>query len=104
MPEVMKSEAGEVEVTAGVVPPVDFITPQLTWRAIGTGMLLGGTLSICNVYTGLKIGWGLNMSITGILLAFGFWYALSRGTGGRVRMMNKPRTTSTRRRARRRGR
>lgn len=40
-------------------------------------MILGGTLSICNVYTGLKIGWGLNMSITGILLAFAFWKILS---------------------------
>lgn len=75
--------------TAEGVPPVDFDSPQLTWKAIGTGMVLGGTLSICNVYIGLKIGWGLNMSITGILLAYVLWRVISQASGGRVRMMNK---------------
>ncbi len=70
-------------------PPVDFVTPQLTFRALATGMILGGTLSICNVYTGLKIGWGLNMSITGILLAFVLWRAISKAAMGRVSMMNR---------------
>jgi OPT family oligopeptide transporter len=70
-------------------PPVDFVTRQLTFRALGTGMILGGVLSICNVYTGLKIGWGLNMSITGILLAYVIWRAISRASAGRVSMMNR---------------
>jgi uncharacterized oligopeptide transporter (OPT) family protein len=74
---------------APVAPPVDFVTPQLTLRALGTGVILGGVLSICNVYTGLKIGWGLNMSITGILLAYVMWLAISRASAGRVRMMNR---------------
>ena len=52
-------------------------------------MILGGLLSICNIYTGLKIGWGLNMSITGILLAFAFWSVVSKLTAGRVRNINK---------------
>lgn len=69
--------------------PVDFVTPQLTWKSAGTGMILGGLLSICNIYTGLKIGWGLNMSITGILLAFAFWSVVSKLTAGRVRNINK---------------
>ena len=69
--------------------PVDFVTPQLTLKSIGTGMVVGGLLSICNVYTGLKIGWSLNMSITGILLAFAFWYALSKITAGGVKNINK---------------
>ena len=69
--------------------PVDFVTPQLTWKSAGTGMILGGLLSICNVYTGLKIGWGLNMSITGILLAFAFWSVVSKMTGGGVKNINK---------------
>jgi uncharacterized oligopeptide transporter (OPT) family protein len=56
---------------------------------LGTGVILGGVLSICNVYTGLKIGWGLNMSITGILLAYVMWLAISRASAGRVRMMNR---------------
>jgi len=69
--------------------PVDFTTPQLTLKSILTGMILGGVLSICNIYTGLKIGWGLNMSVTGVLLAFAFWLAISKTSGGRVKNINK---------------
>ena len=57
-------------------PPLDLSTPQLTLRAVITGMILGGVLSLCNVYTGLKIGWGFNMSITAALLSFGFYKML----------------------------
>jgi putative OPT family oligopeptide transporter len=74
---------------AAEVPPVDFVSPQLTARALITGMIVGGALSICNVYIGLKIGWGLNMSITGILIAFAFWKVLSEIMGGRVRMLGQ---------------
>ncbi|NUP05998.1 MAG: OPT/YSL family transporter [Polyangiaceae bacterium] len=42
-------------------------------RAIGTGAALGAVLSACNIYSGLKIGWSSNMSITGALLAFALW-------------------------------
>ncbi len=69
-PAVAPAEAGPEEA---VFPPVDLTAPQLTVRAIVTGMLLGGVLSLCNVYSGLKIGWGFNMSITAALLAYGFW-------------------------------
>jgi len=65
--------------------PLDRTSPQLTLRAILTGMTLGALLSACNVYTGLKIGWGLNMSITAALLSYGFWNALHGLSGGRVR-------------------
>lgn len=86
----MSNAAAVNPANAGpVIPPVDFVSPQLSLKAMGTGLLLGGTLSICNVYTGLKIGWGLNMSITGILLAFAFWSVLSKLSAGRVGMMNK---------------
>jgi uncharacterized oligopeptide transporter (OPT) family protein len=70
-------------------PPIDHTSPQLTLRAVLTGMILGGTLSICNVYTGLKIGWGTNMSITGILIAFGVFYVLARVTANAIRPMHK---------------
>ncbi len=75
--------------TEPVEVPVDFVTPQLSWKSIVTGMVLGGLLSICNIYTGLKIGWGLNMSITGILLAFAFWSMVSKLTSGRFKNINK---------------
>ncbi len=49
---------------------------QLTVRAVLTGMLLGGVLSLCNIYVGLKIGWGMGMSITAALLGYGLWQLL----------------------------
>lgn len=53
---------------------------ELTVRAVATGALLGGVLSLCNIYSGLRIGWGFNMSITAALLGWGFW-SLARGLG-----------------------
>lgn len=75
--------------TAGDAPahleplPLDRQSPQLTVRAVATGMLIGGVLSLCNIYAGLKIGWGTNMSITAGLLAFAFWRASQAGLGTR---------------------
>lgn len=59
---------------------------QLTLRALLTGMLVGGGLSLCNIYTGLKVGWGLGMSVTAALIGYGFWQLLS--LTGRVRGLN----------------
>lgn len=53
--------------------PLDHTSPQFTLRAILTGMLLAAVLSACNIYTGLSIGWSLNMSITAALIGYGFW-------------------------------
>jgi uncharacterized oligopeptide transporter (OPT) family protein len=50
-----------------------------------TGVVLGGLLSICNVYIGLKIGVSFPMSIAAALLGYGFWSSLRAGTGQRVR-------------------
>jgi len=36
--------------------PLDRVMRQLTVRAVATGMVLGGLLSLCNIYNGLKIG------------------------------------------------
>ncbi len=51
---------------------------ELTPRALATGLILGALLAPCNVYSGLKIGWSFNMSITALLLAFAFWMPLAR--------------------------
>ena len=51
---------------------------ELTPRALATGMILGALLAPCNVYSGLKIGWTFNMSITALLLAFAFWTPVAR--------------------------
>jgi uncharacterized oligopeptide transporter (OPT) family protein len=68
-----------------IIPPIDRTSRQLTARALLTGMVIGGTLSVCNIYTGLLIGWGTNMSITGILIAFALWHAISLVSFGRVK-------------------
>lgn len=54
-------------------PPRDLTSLQLTLRAVLTGMVLGGLLSLCNIYVSLQIGWSTNMSVTGVLLAFALW-------------------------------
>jgi len=64
-------------------PKPDLSQPQLTVRAVGSGMVLGGVLALCNVYLGLKIGWGMNMSIIAAILAFGFWRAVRAVNNGR---------------------
>jgi uncharacterized oligopeptide transporter (OPT) family protein len=78
------SNAGDAASSnsGGLTPlPPDHVSPQLTLRAVLTGMILGGLLSICNIYLGLKIGWGTNMSVTGILIAFAFWTAVATVLG-----------------------
>lgn len=64
--------------SASYYPPLDRESPQLTLRAVLTGCLLGGVLSLSNIYAGLKIGWGFNMSITALLLAFGIFKIIGR--------------------------
>jgi len=56
---------------------------QLTLRAAATGMALGAVLSLCNIYSGLRIGWGFNMSITAALVAYVGWQAAHRAVGSR---------------------
>lgn len=73
----MTKDAPSTAAAATDIPvaPLDLHTPQLTLRAVLTGMILGGLLSVCNIYAGLTIGWGMNMSITSAILAYGFWHA-----------------------------
>lgn len=52
--------------------------PQLTRRAALTGMLLGGALSLTNLYVGVKTGWTLGVGITSVILAFGLYKVLAR--------------------------
>lgn len=58
--------------------------PELTFRAVLTGMAIGALLTPCNVYSGLKIGWTFNMSVAAGLIGFGFWTALHSAAGTRA--------------------
>jgi putative OPT family oligopeptide transporter len=52
--------------------------PQLTWRAVLMGSVLGGALSLTNLYIGLKAGWGFGVAITACILSYAIWAALYR--------------------------
>ena len=69
---------------ANDAPPIDTSERHLTLRSVLTGAIIGGTLALCNVYAGLKIGWGMNMSIAALLIAYGFWVAMRAVFGTRV--------------------
>jgi OPT family oligopeptide transporter len=51
---------------------------QLTVRAVLAGMLLGGFMSLSNLYTALKLGWSFGVSITAGILAWGIFAVLLR--------------------------
>ena len=50
--------------------------PQLTWRAVLMGSVLGGVLSLTNLYIGLKAGWGFGVAITACILSYAIWSGL----------------------------
>lgn len=50
--------------------------PQLTLRAVIMGAVLGSLMSISNLYTTLKIGWGFGVAITACVLSFVIWNGL----------------------------
>lgn len=58
---------------------------QLTWRAVIMGSLLGGILSLTNIYIGLKAGWALGVSITACILSYAIWTSLLR-----IRLVRTP--------------
>jgi OPT family oligopeptide transporter len=50
--------------------------PQFTLRTIVSGMLIGGLMSISNLYVGLKMGWGFGVTITSCIIAFAVFKTL----------------------------
>jgi len=52
--------------------------PQLTLRSGATGIVLGGILSLTNLYVGIRTGWTLGVGITSVVLAFAAFKLLSR--------------------------
>ncbi len=52
--------------------------PQLTARAVLVGALLGGVMSLSNLYVGLKTGWGLGVAITACILSFSLGSVLKK--------------------------
>ncbi|MEI6175869.1 MAG: OPT family oligopeptide transporter [Verrucomicrobiota bacterium] len=61
---------------------------QLTWRAVLTGGVLGMLLSVSNLYTTLKLGWGFGVAITACVISYVLWNAMRTLTGGRLSQMS----------------
>lgn len=62
--------------------------PQLTIRSALTGMIIGGILSVTNLYVGIKTGWTLGIGITSVVLAFAFFKLMSRfGVGKEITIL-----------------
>ena len=51
---------------------------QLSVRAVVTGMVIGGVMSISNLYVGLKTGWGLGVTITACIIAYAVFKGLEQ--------------------------
>ncbi len=60
---------------------------QLTWRAVVMGSLLGGILSLTNIYIGLKSGWAFGVAITACILSYAIWNTLRVITFGALSPM-----------------
>ncbi|QSQ20332.1 OPT/YSL family transporter [Pyxidicoccus parkwayensis] len=54
---------------------------ELTVRALGVGLLIGGMLAVTNVYMGLKTGWWESGSLTAAVLGFSALATVSRRRG-----------------------
>jgi putative OPT family oligopeptide transporter len=57
--------------------------PQLTIRAALTGMLLGGILSMTNLYVGIRTGWTLGVGITSVIVSFAAFKLIAAAGIGR---------------------
>lgn len=52
--------------------------PQLNLRSALTGMILGGVLSLTNLYIGLKTGWSLGVGVSSVVLSFALFKTLAK--------------------------
>ncbi len=52
--------------------------PQLNLRSAITGMILGGILSLTNLYIGIKTGWTLGVGVSSVVVSFAFFKLISR--------------------------
>ncbi|MFS4457754.1 OPT family oligopeptide transporter [Bdellovibrio sp. HCB2-146] len=52
--------------------------PQLTIRSALTGMILGGILSLTNLYIGIKTGWTLGVGISSVILSYAFFKFMAK--------------------------
>ena len=76
--EVNEAESGDLDADQRQVDWLKNVyqgdkVAQLTWRAVLMGGLLGSLMSISNLYTMLKLGWGFGVAITACVLSYVLW-------------------------------
>jgi len=57
--------------------------PQLTIRSALTGMVLGGVLSLTNLYVGIRTGWTLGVGLTSVIISYAAYRLLATVRVGR---------------------
>jgi uncharacterized oligopeptide transporter (OPT) family protein len=62
--------------------------PQLTFRAVAMGAVLGMLMSVSNLYTTLKVGWSFGVAITSCVLSYVLWNAFRTLSSGRLTPMS----------------
>ena len=62
--------------------------PQLTFRAVAMGAVLGMLMSVSNLYTTLKVGWSFGVAITSCVLSFVIWNTIRSILAGRLTNMS----------------
>jgi OPT family oligopeptide transporter len=62
--------------------------PQLTFRAVAMGAGLGMLMSVSNLYTTMKVGWGFGVAITACVMSFVFWNFFRLLSGGMLSQMS----------------
>jgi uncharacterized oligopeptide transporter (OPT) family protein len=62
--------------------------PQLTFRAVAMGAILGMLMSVSNLYTVLKLGWTFGVAITSCVLSYLIWNGLRALSGDRLSPMS----------------
>ena len=62
--------------------------PQLTWRAVLMGGILGMVMAASNLYTTLAIGWAFGVAITACVMSFVIWNAFRALSGGAISHMS----------------
>ena len=85
---VSSSAAAPVDLTAVPVADRDRVwleqvyrgddAPQATLRAILMGGVIGGVMSLSNLYIGLKTGWGLGVGITACIVSYAVWQSFMK--------------------------
>jgi uncharacterized oligopeptide transporter (OPT) family protein len=58
-----------------MAPQSEAQAPQLTVRAVVTGMLLGAVMCLSNLYVVLKTGWSIGVTLTACIMAWGLFTA-----------------------------